>query len=540
MRRPNRAWLLGTVVAASAILMLVAIVLRRQFSTPESMPPPTSRFRETLSEHASAVARLRERLADAVTEAERHTAEAEVRKLTVRTFSRIVALAANAPAIDPYAASIDDKALSRAAQGTDDTREMLFVAAAEDTELRAWLDENLSVIQNEILERMTEIQDSDVFRAHTQSLCTGWSLEGNEDPISEPRLLAAVPFREDCGRGIVVPVYVDDMELWFLLDTGCRQTVLDSALREKIERVASTAHPGQRENPVVIKIFDTGEGAAGTINLGDRKSIAYDDFSLLRKLADVPIDGALAMDFLGSYVLQIDPDAGEVRFWDRNPHMAGPEPWEVGLELRDGVPYVAARVGSNPIPLLFGVATAMDSSGLLVDAAFDAAAMRGGSPSVGASTAHSKGVRRRSQARFDLVLGGVRYPELILSSGSVSALGWSFLSRHIVTLDFQGGRMLLRRASGFGRSDEIGMSGLCLVRANGQTVVYRSGARRPASAAGVREGDVVLSVQGREARHFSLSEITRLLASGDGKLIRMTIKREEETFEVSFRLKRRL
>jgi len=540
MRRLNRAWLLGAVVAAGAMLLLVAIVLHRRSSAPESVPPTVSRIRGILSEHATAVARLRGLPPDPVTEDERRKTEVEERKLTVRTYYRIVALASDAPVIDPYAAHVDDKALSRWVQEADGAREMLFVAAAEDTELRAWLDDNMSVIQDEVQRRMAEILDNADFRAHIQSFSTSWSLEGNDDPAAQPRFYAAVPFREDCGRGIVVPVYVDDMELWFLLNTGRRQTVLDSALRGKIEHVATTAHPGQRGNPVVIKIFDTGEGVAGTINLGDRKSIAYDDFSLLRKLAGVPIDGVLAMDFLGSYVLQIDPDAGEVRFWDKNPHMAGPELWEVGLELKDGVPHVAARIGKNPILLLFSVATAMDSSGLLVDAAFEAAAMRGGFPSVGASTAHSTGVKKRSQARFDLVLGEVRYPALILSSAGISALGWSFLSRHFVTLDFQGGRMQLRKASRFDRRDEIGMSGLSLIREDGQIVVYRSGTGRPASAAGVQEGDVVLSVQGRKAKDSSLSDITRLLASGDGKLIRMTIKRGEETFEVSFRLKRRL
>jgi C-terminal processing protease CtpA/Prc len=119
-------------------------------------------------------------------------------------------------------------------------------------------------------------------------------------------------------------------------------------------------------------------------------------------------------------------------------------------------------------------------------------------------------------------------------------LGLAFLSRFIVTIDFKNEILYLKRGAGFSRRDEIDMSGLHLLRIDGKTIVYSVDEGSPADQAGVKAKDVIAKVDGKTAGEIEMWDIRRLLKSGDGKLIRMTVKRGEKTFEVSFRLKRRL
>src|SRR5207302_2014602 len=69
------------------------------------------------------------------------------------------------------------------------------------------------------------------------------------------------------------------------------------------------------------------------------------DLRKIREASGEPIMGFLGMDFLGRYVVRIDPDRGEVLFLKSVPEDAGvpfPMPWSP-----DTIPEVTAEVGDS-------------------------------------------------------------------------------------------------------------------------------------------------------------------------------------------------
>ena len=90
------------------------------------------------------------------------------------------------------------------------------------------------------------------------------------------------------------------------------------------------------------------------------------------------------------------------------------------------------------------------------------------------------------------------------------------------------------------QSPKIDMCGLHLWRLEGRTAVHSVDKRSPAEAAGIRPEDVVLKVGETSATEMDIYDLRDLLKSGDGKEIRMTIKRGEEEKAVTFKLKKQI
>ena len=127
-----------------------------------------------------------------------------------------------------------------------------------------------------------------------------------------------------------------------------------------------------------------------------------------------------------------------------------------------------------------------------------------------------------------------------MDEGSFNLIGLGLLSRYVVTLDFPAMKMYLQKGQAFDKPDEIDMSGLHLWRVESRTVVHSVDKSSPAEAAGIRPEDVVLKVGETSATEMDIYDLRDLLKSGDGKEIRMTIKRGEEEKAVTFKLKKQL
>jgi len=100
--------------------------------------------------------------------------------------------------------------------------------------------------------------------------------------------------------------------------------------------------------------------------------------------------------------------------------------------------------------------------------------------------------------------------------------------------------MYLQKGRAFDKRDETDMSGLHLWRLGGRTVVHSVDKDSPAERAGITTEDVVLKVGEQSASAIDIDDLRDLLKSGDGKEIRMAIKRGEEEKAVSFKLKKRI
>lgn len=68
--------------------------------------------------------------------------------------------------------------------------------------------------------------------------------------------------------------------------------------------------------------------------------------------------------------------------------------------------------------------------------------------------------------------------------------------------------------------------------------IYSIRENSPAAIAGLKVGDMILSINGKKAYNYTIQKITNLFQSEDGKTIKMQIERDEKVIDVQFKLQK--
>jgi C-terminal processing protease CtpA/Prc len=116
-------------------------------------------------------------------------------------------------------------------------------------------------------------------------------------------------------------------------------------------------------------------------------------------------------------------------------------------------------------------------------------------------------------------------------------LGLGFFRRHQVVFDFAGLKLYLQPGRRFFLPDQEDRSGLHLLRENQATIAYSVDEGSPAFNCGVRAGDIITSINGKEANSLTLNVIRHLLQSDDGDRVTLQIRRENCPLNFEFTLK---
>ncbi|MSR60680.1 MAG: PDZ domain-containing protein [Planctomycetaceae bacterium] len=114
-----------------------------------------------------------------------------------------------------------------------------------------------------------------------------------------------------------------------------------------------------------------------------------------------------------------------------------------------------------------------------------------------------------------LKLGDFEHEQLEFSERRPNAVGLDYLSRFVVTLDFQKNVIYLERGERFGESQRTHKAGLRLARVAVETRIEEVFAGGPAKAAGLQAGDRIVQIGNRSADEFSLLELYRLFEEED-------------------------
>jgi hypothetical protein len=122
-------------------------------------------------------------------------------------------------------------------------------------------------------------------------------------------------------------------------------------------------------------------------------------------------------------------------------------------------------------------------------------------------------------------------------------LGAEILSRFNITFDYEGGAMYLKPNMTFKRSFDHDMAGIEIY--SEETKPRRFYASRiesgsPADLAGIREGDEILSVNFTKTSTMDLDDLSKLLRSGDGKVVFFSLNRSGELLIKMIKLKKRI
>ncbi len=344
------------------------------------------------------------------------------------------------------------------------------------------------------------------------------------------------------GDPIVLPVTMQGKTYPFLLDTGANRTTFHKSLEPLLgepKETFETETPDGKTHEMCV--YYAPDATVGPLSLRSAGPVYAVDLTELRSVTGLDLDGVLGCAFLRRYAVQLDFDAGRVRFYQA----AGPEPaWGPSVPLNmlpGGVPFVVATFGKLQTVML--VDSGYGDTGTLAQKLFDHLREEKRLQVAAIKLLIQDGKEQESfVARIDdLHLGEQDYKNLIFDRGqTVSMLGLEFLSRHVVTLDFPNGKLYLRLGQGFAKTDQNDMSGLHLLRRSDGIEVHSVDAGSSAERAGLRAGDVLRKINGRAVETYRLTQIRRLLRSGDGTSVHVVFRRGQQNYQASFLLKKRV
>ena len=119
-------------------------------------------------------------------------------------------------------------------------------------------------------------------------------------------------------------------------------------------------------------------------------------------------------------------------------------------------------------------------------------------------------------------------------------IGNTLLSRFIVIIDYTNQALFLRPTRKYNQDFSFDKSGITLFAVGPDLDEYYVVATiegSPADLAGVLPGDLITKVGRKRTKKLSLNRITQQFSKKEGKLIKLTLLREDQEIKTSFRLK---
>jgi hypothetical protein len=268
--------------------------------------------------------------------------------------------------------------------------------------------------------------------------------------------------------------------------------------------------------------------------------------------ADWPADGILGGALTGS-IVEIDYERGVLNLRERRSYTPPDGAVAFPLTFSYGIPVIDADIEitkGNRMPVKLLVDTGVADVPLLLFE-FSDDRIRPPGPTY---TLVGKGMGGDMAARLARI-GSLKLGPFLLADavagfvgrasfgtavvlGQNGMLGHDSLERFRVAFDYQGNRLWLKPNRMYDRRYDVDMTGLTLLpRRDGTYKVIDVGAGTPAAGQGLRKGDLVVAMDGKDLRGVEFPEVRRLLRR-KGARVGLTILRGTERLERSLVLKR--
>ena len=133
------------------------------------------------------------------------------------------------------------------------------------------------------------------------------------------------------------------------------------------------------------------------------------------------------------------------------------------------------------------------------------------------------------------------YPDTLSIGERNGTLGGEILTRFKVIFDYHNQYLYLKKKHGYKKAFEFNMSGLTVSAKGDNLRIFEVELVRkdsPADRADIREGDIILSINGYSDKNINLNEIYQIFNSKEGRRIRLRISRDGKIIQKKFRLER--
>jgi membrane-associated protease RseP (regulator of RpoE activity) len=283
----------------------------------------------------------------------------------------------------------------------------------------------------------------------------------------------------------------------------------------------------------------------------DSVSAATIDLKPLTRYEGMPIEGILGYDIFSRFVVKIDYENQKLTLYEPSSFEYKGKGEVLPITLETSHPHIKAKVDGE-YEGTFVIDTGARSS-LVLHSPFvqkyDLLAKTG--KKINAFSGIGVGGKAMGKVtRVESIqIGSFKIPAPVtqLSSAEKGAfssekidgnIGGGILKRFTVIFDYPNQRMILEPNHNFEFEDDFDMAGLWLTKEGDTTKVDFVVKDSPADKAGIKEGDLVVKINGQSTKDLLLRDIREILRSGQGKKVSLTINAEGKEKTVELKLKK--
>lgn len=330
-----------------------------------------------------------------------------------------------------------------------------------------------------------------------------------------------------CLGMITVPVICSGETFEFLLDTGASSCLVDKSLAHLLGEPVGRVYAQTPTGVEALELYLPLQASVGELALSPNEPMVCVDLSWLERTTGEAVRGIIGMSFIRRFGLQLDFDNGVVRFIESPLPDEGTFGQELELKLEpESTPELTVAI-IDTTEWTFTVDTGCGPTGSMdhrtcehltaLEVLHPIGLTRGG--------ALMRGFTARMAVLDSLTLGPFTHWNLMLSRTESSVVGIPFLAQYNITFDFPERRVWFRPSKRHGIPPGFNLSGLGLMSLGGECVVAGTRPGGPASAIGLEQGDVLVSLGGVPAGDVSLACIDAALCDAMGDTVEIVASR---------------
>lgn len=373
---------------------------------------------------------------------------------------------------------------------------------------------------------------------------------GQEIIQSQAKLITSFSFRQFNGGVVIVSALLDNIKdsLHFIMDTGSSGISLDSATCEKYKIVTEASNKTVRGiagiKPVRFAINHSLKFPGITV---DSLNFHINDYSILTSVYGENIDGIIGFSFFNRYIVHFDYDSLKIHIYSKGfikypkgGHLL--KPGILNIPIQEGIVEEEGRLNARfyfdsgaGLCLLFSKDFVEDSLKFnarkkIVETEAEGL---GGKTHMRLTTLKSFKLgpykfKKIPVYIFEDEYNVTSYPYL----GGL--IGNDLLRRFNVTLNYEKREIYLLPNSHFREPFDYAYSGLGIYYIDGQVVITDIMKGSPAEAAGFKEGDVIVSINGNMSRNIQAYK--GLLQAANQRLKLIIARQNEGLKEISFKV----
>ncbi|MEM6830033.1 MAG: aspartyl protease family protein [Bacteroidota bacterium] len=368
---------------------------------------------------------------------------------------------------------------------------------------------------------------------------------------------------EEYNNLIVIPITLNGfLTLKFILDTGVETAILTEKLYADIidvnyVRELKIAGPGINDSVEVYVANElTFNLPGGLVGKNMNMLVLEEDYLELAENMGEEVYGIIGYDIFSRFTVEVNYDSKRLILHDPRRYKPKRRSTTLPIEVRRGKPYLKTSITQEKKKKALDIMidTGASHAALLDFGGFEANLVpeerivtRLGTGIAGEIPGYLSRLDTLSigQYSFDEVLYSAplegTYNKTIKRGSKYGTIGGGLLHRFNVTFDYTNEKMYLQKASRYKDSFEHDMSGMTL-NARGQNLdtlkIESIRKDSPADLAGLKTGDIILSINSKSLRNSRLSEIFAMLRKKEGIKIKCKVLRDGQKLRRTFRLKR--